>query len=77
MNAIPTKPKIAIPTANQPARDTVRLYGTGLAYSVQFIGTIQECLAEERRKIFLYATLPENIKRAKPLIRPPGNKIDR
>ncbi len=27
MNAIPTKPKIAIPTANQPARgDTVRLY---------------------------------------------------
>lgn len=69
--------KYGMTTKKEAGRYGSSLHGTGLAYSVQFIGTIQECLAEERRKIFLYATLPENIKRAKPLIRPPGNKIDR
>lgn len=48
-----------------------------LLYEVQVRGTLQECLIEEKRKIFNYATLPENIKRKIPLIRPPGNKQDR
>ncbi len=48
-----------------------------LAYLVQFEGTLQECLKEEKRKIYNYAVLPENLKRNPPLIRPPGNKQDR
>lgn len=47
-----------------------------LLYVIQFTGTWQDCLAEEKRKIYYYATLPENLRRAVPLIRPPGNKID-
>jgi hypothetical protein len=31
----------------------------------------------EKIKIYNYALLPENLRRAVPLIRPPGNKIDR
>ncbi len=47
-----------------------------LFYLTEFVGTIQECLAEERRKIFNYALFPENIARPIPIIRPPGNKYD-
>jgi len=46
-------------------------------YFTQFSGTIQECLEEEARKIYLYYTLPENAVRYKSLARPPLNKIDR
>ena len=48
-----------------------------LAYVTQFRGTLQECLREEKIKIYSYAVLPENLKRHQPLIRPPGNKMDR
>lgn len=47
-----------------------------LQYVVQFKGSLQECLEEEKRKIYNYAILPENLNRQKPLIRPPGNKRD-
>jgi len=47
-----------------------------LKYEVQFEGTLTECVKEEKRKIYYYALLPENLKREIPLIRPPGNKID-
>lgn len=46
-------------------------------YFTQFTGTLQECLEEEARKIYLYYSLPENAVRFKPLARPPLNKIDR
>lgn len=53
------------------------LEGKNLFYFVQYEGTLQECLRQELLKIFNYPTLPENLKRAKPLMRPPGNKVDR
>lgn len=60
--------------------ETLR-YGTwhidrNLLYVIQFQGNWQACLAEEKKKIYLYATLPENLSRPVPLIRPPGNKVD-
>lgn len=47
-----------------------------LAYIVQFRGSVQDCLVQEAIKIYTYPKLPENLKRATPLIRPPGNKVD-
>ncbi|MCI4647597.1 hypothetical protein [Phaeodactylibacter sp.] len=56
-------------------------YGTGLLdrrliYTIQYTGQLQECLKQEKIKIYTYALLPENLKRQHPLIRPPGNKRD-
>ncbi|MDZ4705802.1 MAG: hypothetical protein SH848_17880 [Saprospiraceae bacterium] len=56
-------------------------YGTtlqerNLLYVVEYKGDIGECQRRELIQIFNYPTLPENVARAKPLIRPPGNKID-
>jgi hypothetical protein len=48
----------------------------GLLYFAEFKGTLSACIKEEKRKIYFYAILPENLKRNDPLIRPPGNKID-
>ncbi len=53
-----------------------------LSFIPQFTGTEQMCLIVEKIKIYNYFVHPENIKRAyengnPPLLRPPGNKIDR
>lgn len=48
-----------------------------LLYFKQFSGTLGECAKQEKTKIFYYPTLPENLKRLRPLKRPPGNKIRR
>lgn len=53
-----------------------------LRYQMQFTGTEEQCLIIEKQKIYSYILLPENVLRAKetgtqPLMRPPGNKIDR
>jgi hypothetical protein len=48
-----------------------------LIYQTEYRGTVEECLIQEANKIYNYAILPENVKRATPLIRPPGNKVDR
>jgi len=48
----------------------------GLLYFIEFQGTLQECLREEKLKIYNYAIHPENLSRSIPLIRPPGNKQD-
>jgi len=53
-----------------------------LIFKVEFTGTEEQCLIIEKQKIYNYYLLPENIERAarsgtKPLVRPPGNKIDR
>lgn len=48
-----------------------------LVYVIELEGTMNECLKREKKQIYYYALLPENLKRKKPLIRPPGNKRDR
>lgn len=48
----------------------------GMDYVIQFEGNILECKKQELTKIYTYPLLPENLKRLKPLKRPPGNKID-
>ena len=48
----------------------------GLYYIVEYEGPLQECLRREKIQIYNYATLPENLQRPVPLIRPPGNKRD-
>jgi hypothetical protein len=49
-----------------------------LVYIVEFCGTLQQCLIEERKKIVMYPLLPENLKRSaeKRLGRPPANPYD-
>ncbi len=47
-----------------------------LFYIVEYEGPVQECLRREKIQIYNYATLPENLARPVPLIRPPGNKND-
>ena len=63
-------------TKGQKGRYGNTLKNLSLRYEVQFEGTLEACLAEEKRKIYGYALLPENLARQKPLIRPPGNKKD-
>jgi len=53
-----------------------RLLDRRLIYTIQYTGQLQECLKQEKIKIYTYALLPENLKRQHPLIRPPGNKRD-
>lgn len=69
--------KYGTTTKGEKGRYGNSLENNNLAYRVQFQGTLHECLKEEKRKIFNYAVLPENLKREPPLIRPPGNKVDR
>ncbi len=47
-----------------------------LLYVTQYTGTLQECIRQEKIKIYHYPTHPENVRRPAPLIRPPGNKRD-
>lgn len=68
--------RYGITTKGKQGRYGSSLGGRRLQYVIQFEGTIEECLKEERRKIYAYALFPENLKRKNPLIRPPGNKKD-
>ena len=52
------------------------LHSQFLYYEVEFRGTIEECLKQERIKIIRYPLLPENLKRKNPIARPPGNPND-
>jgi hypothetical protein len=47
----------------------------GLKYVMQFSGTYSQCLIEEKRKLFEYPLLPENLARPDSikLVLPPGN----
>ena len=48
-----------------------------LRYRTEFTGSLTECYKMEKSKIFMYPTLPENLKRGnKKLFRPPGNPTD-
>ncbi len=69
--------KYGVTTKKETGRYKQGLPDKRLAYLVQYQGPLQECLRREKIKIYYYATLPENLKRNPPLIRPPGNKVDR
>ena len=52
---------------------------SNLEYFVQYKGALQECMKQEKIKIYYYPTLPENLQRSpkKRLNRPPANPQDR
>jgi len=54
------------------------LQSINVVYSIEYEGTLQECLEEEAKKIILYYQLPENVVRfdKSRLLRPPGNSKD-
>lgn len=68
--------KYGITTKGKSGRYGNMLEGLNLKYIPEFKGTLEACLKEERRKIYHYAVMPENLVRPIPLIRPPGNKKD-
>lgn len=68
--------KYGFTTKSEKGRYQRALESQNLFYLVEYEGTITACLKEEKRKIYFYALLPENLKRETPLIRPPGNKQD-
>jgi len=45
-------------------------------FIIETVGTEEECLIQEKLKIYNYALLPENLQRKVPIIRPPGNCQD-
>lgn len=47
-----------------------------LKYEVEFRGNYADCLKMEKIQIYNYVLLPENQKKANPIIRPPGNPRD-
>lgn len=68
--------KYGVTTKKQTGRYPNGLPAESLIYLVQFKGNIHQCLVEEKRKIYQYPVLPENLKRIVPLLRPPGNQRD-
>ena len=68
--------KYGFTTKSEKGRYQNSLKDMDLIYMIQHKGSIAECMKEEKRKIYYYAILPENLNRAVPLIRPPGNKQD-
>jgi len=68
--------KYGFTTKNEKGRYQKSLESKNLFYLVEYEGTITACMKEEKRKIYYYALLPENLTRETPLIRPPGNKQD-
>ncbi len=68
--------KYGVTTKGEKGRYIDSLHRAGFLFVPQFHGNIEECLREEKRKIYFYAVLPENLERTVPLLRPPGNKQD-
>ena len=69
--------KYGVTTNGQKRYSDTFLESNFLKYVRQFSGNLQQCLVEEKRKIYYYPVLPENLKRQKPLERPAGNPQDR
>ena len=68
--------KYGITTKGQNRRYGRFLMNNSLQYEIQYKGLLHDCLKEEKRKIYNYPLLPENLKRARKVGRPPGNKQD-
>ncbi len=69
--------KYGVTTNGEVGRYRKTLDGKGLIYRRQFSGTLQECLEQEKIKIYYYPTLPECLARETKLLRPAGNPQDR
>lgn len=68
--------KYGVTRKGKAGRYGAKLAALNLFYFPQFNGSLADCLREEKKKIYYYPILPENLKRKKPLFRPPGNKRD-
>lgn len=68
--------KYGTTTKGERGRYRKTLSSQNLIYLRQFVGTLPECLKQEKIKIYQYPLLPECLKRNFHLIRPPGNKQD-
>lgn len=68
--------KYGVTKNGQAGRYGSTLPVSNLLYQTQLEGSIELCLKEEKRKIYHYPTLSENLKRLSPLVRPPGNFKD-
>ena len=68
--------KYGVTTKGEKGRYTSGLPSKNLLYLVEYEGPVNECLKQEKIKIYNYVLLPENLKRERPLKRPPGNKRD-
>lgn len=68
--------KYGVTNQGEKQRYTTQFYQQRrLSYLVQFRGTYSKCLVEEKRKLFEYPLLPENLARPDSLrlVLPPGN----
>lgn len=68
--------KYGTTTRGEKGRYRNTLVDKNLRYTPQFVGTLADCLKQEKIKIYQYPLLPESLKRDFHLIRPPGNKQD-
>ena len=68
--------KYGMTTKGEKGRYRAGLPFKNLVYLTEYEGPVSECMKREKIKIYNYALLPENLKRDKPLKRPPGNKQD-
>jgi hypothetical protein len=68
--------KYGVTRKGEASRYGKSLSDKNLIYFTEYEGTLQECLKQEKIKIYGYAIHPENLARKVPLIRPPGNKQD-
>lgn len=68
--------KYGVTTKGEKGRYRDGLPFENLVYLTEYEGPVNECLKWEKIKIYNYALLPENLKRDRPLKRPPGNKQD-
>ncbi len=68
--------KYGTTTKGEVGRYRNTLKNMNLVYHQQFVGTLPDCLKQEKLKIYRYPLLPECLKRGFHLIRPPGNKQD-
>ena len=70
--------KYGVTTKGERGRYTGQyLLDNSVAYVIQYLGTVGECLKEEQVKLFSYPLLPENLARPEKdrLIRPPYNPV--
>jgi hypothetical protein len=68
--------KYGTTTKGEAGRYRKTLVVKKLRYVPQHVGTLTDCLKQEKIKIYQYPLLPECLKRNFYLIRPPGNKQD-
>ena len=70
--------KYGVTTKGERGRYTGQyLLDNSVAYVIQYLGTVGECLKQEQIKLFSYPLLPENLARPEKdrLIRPPFNPV--